>query len=683
MNMPGSHKIRFNEDPQYHDPIAEDVSDGSDFDPPDDECNEAPRLSRPYSQSSNREEPRTRSRSHHRPSPWSVERSHSRHRTTPNPVSKDDSYFPPFQRPSIQRRASAYGQPVVLANRNDLPHVLQKQPHEGSRVPFGERAPISENNPDVPYPHSYVRYTPAPRIQRPSSSRNHRDIDADDLGGRFRSGPENNSRHFSMYSKPENEADYYRQNLFEDEVRRYGPTMTPATRGPREGISSILDDIGDMDDPRYAIFEDHNAAAMKRVQEERRIDKIVRLRETEGIRTIIREVRRGIKAEYNAAAREREAETIQNERLSKLIQEKVEHNIDEIMVLLKGKVQQEFGTEKQTDTGTHAQRDELQAEIQAEVEEIGKREAGKQNDTAQPIQRSRPISRSSYSGHAPVSPAPSVNIPRNLTLSEDGEPLPQRPPDVPEAPHVYAETESERDTIAVSPSSRGRRLKRKEQQRTWERKERKTLRMIREELGFPIVEMLADEIARATYEYGPPMSPSFQEHRYPHPSRASSTRFKPTHQQYNSNLESPYSETESADATCMARRYMQAQKRTASRGRPLQHDVQEAQHEVSLPPLHKSPTDRGEDDTAAQNNNRVLMETEARPEEATMESNKENSGETVLRESTESEVDNTITKVKIIFKTAVGLIESNASYFLVLLLYLYFFSYYGIYRFFA
>ncbi|KAI4861173.1 hypothetical protein F4820DRAFT_79411 [Hypoxylon rubiginosum] len=448
---------------------------------------------------------------------------------------------------------------------------------------------------------------------------------------------------------------------------------SPLARGGRAGIDNIMYNIGEVNGPRYEGMVDFEVkrqiAARKREETRQQEAKaIIKIREevrkeieAENIATAQarEEARKDIEAENRAAVQAREAETIRNEKSAKLIQQKVDRGVDEIMMLIKGKIQRDLNVERRTDTVKHAGRDQLRAEVQVEMEEAERERprADKQKAAAQPVQRFPFSPRPSHSGDLFESPAPRTNPPRRSPLSEDGESLlrrpPNVPPNVPEPPNVYAETESERQMMMASSSSKIRRLWRLEQEeRSRERKERKTLRAIWEELGYPFAETLAAGLAGAAYGYVPPMPPPppspppFHQYDSPRPSRTSGSGFKSTYGQASSDSEPYYSESESGDETHTPRRYTQARRRTESRGRSLRRGINKSQHEMELFSPHEPPTQRGEEDVSAPNDDSMLLsETQlllkagSEPGETTAKAERDKREGTALEESTESDVN--------------------------------------------
>ncbi|OTA86004.1 hypothetical protein M434DRAFT_15981 [Hypoxylon sp. CO27-5] len=286
---------------QHYDPIIEDVdkshaySDGNGDDVPHDP--HSPVLVS-WGQESSPRVLRTQIRTSHRPSPQPVERSASQRKAITNqstvrglsPVSTSD-YVLPQGRPTIQRCQSCYGQPLIPANRNSHPFMPGQSlygthvPIIGERVPaVRERAPIPGNTIDLSYPNDQLSYTPAPTM--PS-----------------RSSP------------------------------GFYPVVDVSYRGPRAGLSDILDDINRVNVLLYEDIAKRNIFATREREEEQNVAK-------------------NITAPKTREDKMTPDEMMPNEESAKFILQRVEQGFDEIMLLINGKIQQELGTHRLTDTAS-------------------------------------------------------------------------------------------------------------------------------------------------------------------------------------------------------------------------------------------------------------------------------------------------------------------------------------------
>ncbi|OTA68559.1 hypothetical protein K449DRAFT_386857 [Hypoxylon sp. EC38] len=176
------------------------------------------------------------------------------------------------------------------------------------------------------------------------------------------------------------------------------PVVDVNYRGPRADLSDILDDINRVNALLYEDIAKLNILATREREEEQKVAKNI------------------------TAPKAREDEMTPDEESAKFILQKVEQGFDEIMLLIKEKIQQELGTHRLTDTG--------------------KRGAGERKIPARSVQRLPSSSQPSHTGHFSESPVPTANTLRKLLLSEDGQSLAQRPTNVPQPPAAYAGTES-------------------------------------------------------------------------------------------------------------------------------------------------------------------------------------------------------------------------------------------------
>ncbi|KAI1414903.1 hypothetical protein F5Y13DRAFT_187592 [Hypoxylon sp. FL1857] len=611
--MSENRRIQFAPYPEYHGPTVEDVSeswdisDNDDNNEPDDDYDDSssydyddvPRIPRPQSPS-----PMSRSQSHarHRPTLQSVEAPGFQHNTapkreaTPNPFlahwADDYSYREGW--PPIWQHESSYGQPLVSANGYGFSHV-PKQSRESSRVStIRERTYVPENTIDTSYPVPNVQYAPPPRMSYRPPPPPPPQFYTNDHNTRFHERPTSHPQLSSTYTQRENEVDHGEWRRPKDRPFSEPVITQPPAPGPRAGMRGILGGLGRMNVPQYGNtmgFEFDRQMDARRDEEERRADRKAKQREAERIR-VKRQVREEIEAENRAAAQAREAEVKRTEELEKLIQTKVEQGLEGIMMLIQGKLQQEFGTEKQTNT---ARRERMWAGDQTVMEEAGRQQADKQKPAARAMQQSPSSSRPGHAGHPSESPTSGMNPPHRVPSSEDDESFTQRPPDVPEPPEAYFETDSEMHTTATSSSSRMRRLWRLEQEeRSRERKERRSLRTIREELVLPIVETLATGLARAAHGFAPPMPPRFYR------PRERGSGFDPAYRRYDSDPELHYSESEYDDPPDTPSSPMEARERTSqSRGRALGRSTERLRRGKQLSSPHKLPIERGEEDIPA------------------------------------------------------------------------------------
>ncbi|KAI1772518.1 hypothetical protein F4818DRAFT_444341 [Hypoxylon cercidicola] len=585
-------RIHFDPHPRYHRVTVEDfVESPNDLDDDDgiphssSRQEELPQVQR--EQIHTRNKPRAESS---QPGPVSQRETPTDHITDRTIIhySRSRSPLAPARPPIHPRRTSHYGQPLVHSSR------FLPQSRESSRGPsIRARVSIPESTSELPYPSNAIRYPSPPKIR---SSSSHWD---DSRSERFYERPEYHPRRSSTYSRHEYVSGHNDSGGFNHEGF-YEPIMTPAlAQGPRTRVGDVQYGVGDID-----ASQDEDMMDFEQMTAKKRDEEVTKIRQE-----FREELMKSIEAESRAAVQAKEAETMRNEESAKLVQEKMVQGIDEIMTILKKKIHQELGTKKQTDTGNHAKRDKLRAEVQAEVEGVA-----------------------THPGDLSESPAPDANPPHSLPLPDDGEPLPRRPPDAPEPPDTYAETKNEGPTMAF-PGRQMRRLWRLEQEeRSRERKERRTLRMIWEELGFPIAETLAAGLAGAAYGYAPPMppTPSFHQHPSPHSSRASGSRLHSTYRQFSSDPGPSYAESESDDATYSPRRYRRGRKRSKSRGkRPLRRGVERLQHEAELSSLHNLPAGRIEEDASAQRDSSMLAKVEPRPLEITAKAEPENGRENI------------------------------------------------------
>ncbi|KAI1455834.1 hypothetical protein F4805DRAFT_476449 [Annulohypoxylon moriforme] len=344
---------------------------------------------------------------------------------------------------------------------------------------------------------------------------------------------------------------------------------------------------------------------------------------------IMREIRKEFKANNEAAAQERIVEMMRKEESEKIIQAKVERSIDEVMALLKEKIEQEFGTKKHTGTGKDVSQHQVQDEVQPGMEEVGKQKAAARDAQQWPS----PLQRGPFEPPTlgPISPS-----------IEESEPSPRLPPPVPEPPNANFETESEKQTTPISSSAHQHRWSEQEIS-SQEHQENKAIHIIGEGPVFPIADKLEARPDKVTCENIVPIpAPSRQRH-FPQPLRASSSDFKSTSRQCSPDLGSSDCKSELGIATETPHRYLQAREQSSR---------QSTSPGVKLLSPHQNPAEQ-EKNTPTQNNDIKLGQVEPSlgPTNATTRVERKKS-----------------TKAEIIIETAVRLLEDRPSLMLLLLL---------------
>ncbi|RYP81454.1 hypothetical protein DL769_001967 [Monosporascus sp. CRB-8-3] len=651
------------------------------------------------------------------------------HRPEPPPRGRGDSPGARVFKP--QSRESFYGQPPVLANRRSLPPV-QRESRNGPRVrTIVGAAPVSEASIEALYPKRIVRYPPPPDMLRYSAPTAYRSTNIDDRRERFRGREEYQPRrptsYGPMYGLHEDELDRL-ERLRPEEIRLKRRVTPPAVLRPRartrRDMPDAIDELDILEDEdmveeiekrirrkvehdlerRMAATErekellrrEVEEATRRKIEEERRAAEEAKERATEERNRIEGEVRERIEAERRAAAEAREAEARRNEEFAKLAQTKLQQGVDEIVALTREKILQDLGAGKQMDTGKHTDRNQLRAGIQAAKaekagrrdargREVERREANRQEAAASSSQRLPPgcSARLSDSPARTVTPPPARRRHRRPSSSDNGDSWAQRPADVPKSPSTGADTESERHMVVTSSSrstitsrssdwSAHRRRRRGQEVENRERKHRKTLRIIREELVDPIAEALAAGLAGIAHQHAPPMPPPFYRHHHWRPSGAGGCGSESSYERPSWDSESYYSESESGDETVTPRGYTRTRQRSHSWGQHWREGSQrpplpsrgtsrgrriERWQQGESSSSHEHPAEGKKQDATFLNDNRMPVEAEPTP--ALVKAAAETTAE-VEREDAEDDVDDT-TEAETIVEAKPEPIEPPAS----------------------
>ncbi|KAI0895590.1 hypothetical protein F4806DRAFT_469655 [Annulohypoxylon nitens] len=392
-------------------------------------------------------------------------------------------------------------------------------------------------------------------------------------------------------------------------------------------------------------------------EEELRANEEIRQRET-AEKTRFRRLLREIEAEDKANAQAREVRATLSEETVKLSQAQLDQNIGKIIELIKEKLEHEIRTDRQSNTEEQARQDQLQGEVQdnagetertglakdiEEMNESGERgEKKEQEATEQEAQLLPPDSQQRLPRRPSMSPVLRANSPHKPLSPQSNEPPPRPPPTVPDPPNADSDAESERQTVLSSPSEKLR-----QEEHSQERKERMRLRLIREELVFPITEILA-ELTRAAYQYAPPMPPPFRRHGAPRPYR-----------RYDEDFGGSHSESESDDAMDNHSESAQDQ----SRGRQPRRSIERDGHEVYLSsPAHKPHLESDAEEASSTKEIRLLEEEKPESTQINAKVEQETLEKSALGKSIENDTGDLFE-----VKTTFGLIKFNVTFLLILL----------------
>ncbi|KAI1384070.1 uncharacterized protein F4822DRAFT_60069 [Hypoxylon trugodes] len=259
---------------------------------------------------------------------------------------------------------------------------------------------------------------------------------------------------------------------------------------------------------------------------------------------------------------------------------------------------------------------------------------------------------------------PNVPDPPTVLSSEDFESLPGWPPNVPEPRTEYAETGSERPAMVILPRHKMWRLWRlDEEERSQERRDRKRLRIIKEELAFPVVRTLVAGLGGPPHRYAAPTPPPFGPNHFSYPPRTDGHRFRRTFRRSSPEAESSSFESESEPEpdymTDTTRTYRRAKSdRFQSRGRPLRSNIERFQHGEGAAASHQPIAKQDEGGAPVQMGRRLLMEAETRPVESTTIPEQENDEEYAIQKLTENGMED-MKKIKIIITILAGLMKSQ------------------------
>ncbi|KAI5919389.1 hypothetical protein F4810DRAFT_687251 [Camillea tinctor] len=555
--------LRFNPIPIYHEPTVEDGGDDSEYSSEF----EVVRRSEPHSGLG------IRSRSVS--PPWGTPSQNPGGRNQ----NRHQSGLPPSNRPVSQRITitSTSRDSPSRTNENRKPDVSRQSNDSPYYTGAGKRSSTTESIENL-YPKNKVKHTPAPSFYRIVENSNRGGESYERQGYYPRQGP--------PYNVGARAPPYLPRLRREDKMFR-GSIGLPQFNGPRGRIGNISLGLSDINTPIDEDIEklveqgvekrldaikeeeerqaDLEEAIRRKIEKERQEIEEAKQREAEEKARMERQIREMIEAESRAAAKAKEDETGWNDKSARLIQVKVQQEIDEIMVLLRGKIQQELGIGSRADTEEKARKAWSQPGSQARRKSSGRRRTSKIKASTvftPELSTSPQIKPSRY---PPESLNPSIQSSYRLPSPQDGDSSPPLPPRAPEPPGSDADTESDAQTVLTSVSRRPRQrrgtdrlLRLKLEERSRERKERKTLRAIRDELALPIARTLAVGLAdaayghaqpmpfRDAYVYTPPSTRDFYEERFPQGSREDINDFEPQYEPQYEPANSAYESVRSS-----------------------------------------------------------------------------------------------------------------------------------------